>query len=77
MTSALETIENAIDQLSLPDQLLLMERLAGRIRSLALGTPVIDESALAAMAVDPAIQRELRQIESEFSITEADGLDRS
>jgi hypothetical protein len=76
MTPTLDTIEAAIDQLPLSDQLLLMERLASRIRSHTLGAPSFQESDLAAMANDPAIQRELRQIEAEFSIAEADGLAR-
>jgi hypothetical protein len=33
------------------------------------------DSDLAAMAADPAIQRELCQIEEEFRVTEADGLE--
>src|SRR5438128_4997241 len=77
MTPTLESIETAIDQLSLPEQLMLMERLASRIRSRTLGTHVLDENALAAMAEDPAIQQELRLIEAEFAVTEADGLDRA
>jgi hypothetical protein len=76
MSPALEPIEAAIDQLTLAEQLELMERLAGRIRTKTLRTPVVNESDLAAMANDPDIQRELQQIEVEFSVTEADGLDR-
>jgi hypothetical protein len=76
MTSSLETIEAAVDQLTLTEQLELMERLASRIRSHTLRAPIVIESDLAVMANDSAIQRELRQIEAEFSITEADGLDR-
>jgi hypothetical protein len=75
MTPTLETIEAAIDQLSLPEQLRLMERLARRIRSNTRSAPAAGEGDLAAMANDPAIRRELRQIEAEFSGTEADGLD--
>ncbi len=77
-TPTLETIEGAIDQLSLEEQLMLMERLASRIRSRTLRTPTPEvlESDLAAMASDPAIQRELRQIAAEFAVTDADGLDR-
>jgi hypothetical protein len=33
------------------------------------------QAQLAAMAVDPDIQRELALIETEFSVTELDGLD--
>jgi hypothetical protein len=76
MSSTLQTIVAAIDQLTLTEQLVLMERLASRIRSHTLRTPVVSESDLAAMANDPAIQRELRQVEDEFSVEEADGLDR-
>jgi hypothetical protein len=69
MTPTLETIETAIDQLSLMEQLTLMERLASRIRSRTLGSPAVDDNLLAAMAEDPAIQRELRHIETEFAVT--------
>jgi hypothetical protein len=54
-----------------------MERLAHRIRTRTLGTPPVQESDLVAMAYDPAIQRELAQINAEFTVTEADGLDRA
>jgi hypothetical protein len=33
------------------------------------------QAQLVAMAIDPDIQREIHQIEAEFSITEFDGLD--
>jgi hypothetical protein len=68
-----DTIEAAIEQLSLPDQLVLIERLASRIRSRVLRTPPPAEVDLAAMASDPAIQDELRRIEAEFAVAEADG----
>ena len=74
-TPTLEQIAADIDHLSLPDQLWLMERLAHRIRQSALHTPSINERDLAVMASDPDIQRELGQIEAEFAVTEADGLD--
>jgi hypothetical protein len=35
----------------------------------------MQESDLIAMASDPAIQQELQQIDAEFAVTEADGLD--
>lgn len=75
MTPTLESIETAIEQLSLPEQLMLMERLASHIRSRTLAASVLDEVALAAMAADPAIQQELRSIEAEFAVAEADGRD--
>jgi hypothetical protein len=72
----LETIEAEIAQLPLAEQLRLIERLASRLRAHALGTSTVQDSELAAMANDPAIQRELRRIDAEFASTEADGLDR-
>lgn len=71
--STLQQIEAEINQLSTNDQLLLMERLARRIRSRQ--ALAVRESDLASMADDPAIQQELREIEAEFAPTEADGLD--
>ena len=50
-----------------------MERLAHYIRQRTLPTMVVQESQLAAMAADPAIQQEIRQIDAEFSRTEMDG----
>jgi hypothetical protein len=76
-TQTLEIIEAEIDQLPLTEQLRLIERLVNRIRARALGAPIVQESDLAAMAGDPAIQRELREIAAEFAATEADGLDRT
>jgi hypothetical protein len=74
-TSLLEQLEADIERLSLMDQLWLMERLAHRIRERARPTSFVPESDLIAMAHDPAIQRELQQIDAEFAGTEADGLD--
>lgn len=74
LTPMLEQIEANIAHLSLTEQLWLMERLAHRIRQHTLPTLVAQESELAAMAADPAIQREIQQIGSEFAITEMDGL---
>lgn len=72
-TLALESIESAISQLSLLEQVRLLEQLAQRIRKQTERQQNRDDE-LAAMAADPAIQRELRQIEAEFSGTEMDGL---
>lgn len=71
----IEQIEGDIEQLSLADQLLLMERLAHTIRRSATSVQPSLDDQLAAMADDPAIQHELRLIEMEFTGTEADGLD--
>lgn len=74
-TTALSQIEKGIGKLSLEEQLLLMERLAQRIRERAtLESPRIG-SDLVAMANDPQIQRELREIEKEFAYAAGDGLD--
>ena len=74
-TPILERIEADIDRLSLAEQLCLKERLAQRIREHMLRTPLVKESDLVAMANDPAIQRELHQINAEFAAAETDGLD--
>jgi competence protein ComEC len=74
-TTELVHIEAAIDQLPFSDQLWLMERLARRLRERSLQSQGSPERELEEMANDPDIQRELREIEAEFAITEADGLD--
>ena len=74
-TSGFEQIEADIERLSLADQLRLMQRLADLIGQRAHWTPRVQEGDLVAMANDPALQRELREIEEEFTVTEADGLD--
>jgi hypothetical protein len=51
-----------------------MERLAQSISSYMFRKTDI-ESQLAAMANDPEIQKELREIEKEFMVTETDGLE--
>lgn len=75
-TPTLAQIETDIAQLSLTDQLWLMERLAHRIRQSGLRPLIVPEADLAAMAADPAIQHELQQIDAEFAVTDRDGLDR-
>lgn len=74
-TTALSQLEKGIDQLSFEEQLLLMEKLAQRIRERAAFESRRVENDLAAMANDPEIQRELREIEREFAYAESDGLD--
>jgi hypothetical protein len=74
-TTTLERIEADISQLSLSEQLLLMERLAHHIRERTLRPQASLADQLAMMASDPDIQRELQQIEAEFAGTETDGLD--
>lgn len=71
----LDRLESAIDQLSVMEQLWLLERLARRIRGHIPPRPGMLGSELQAMAQDPAIQREMMEIESDFAITEHDGLE--
>jgi len=73
-TPTLARIETDIAQLSLAEQLWLLERLAHHIRQSRLRPLLVAERDLAAMAADPAIQQELRVIDAEFAVTERDGL---
>jgi len=74
--AVLSQIEARIDQLSLAEQLWLLERIAQRVRAqMIVYSPF--EPQLAAMAEDPDIQRELQRIEEEFEPAAADGLDPS
>lgn len=70
MPSATVTeIEKRIDELSLDEQLRLLEHIAARVRHRAAEKSHRIGSDLAAMAADSDIQRELRAIEQEFRIT--------
>jgi hypothetical protein len=73
-TSVLAQIEERIHQLPIDEQLLLIERVAKRIREEMAKQHAL-EKQLAAMAADPEIQRELRKIDEEFAVTESDGLE--
>jgi hypothetical protein len=73
-TPVLSQIEKSINQLSLDEQLWLMEQLARRIRENTLKQSVWDNQ-LVAMAADPEIQNELQKIGEEFAFAEADGLE--
>jgi hypothetical protein len=70
----LSEIEAHIDELSVAEQLALLEYVAQRLRK-NLGAQSNLENELALMAADPDIQRELREINEEFASMEADGLD--
>jgi len=72
--SALSQIEESIYQLSLAEQLWLIERVAQRIREKFVAQSAFDQQ-LAAMAADHEMQHELRSIEEEFAHAAADGLD--
>ena len=72
--TALSQIEDSISQLSLAEQLWLIERVAQRLRDTLSAQSAFDQQ-LAAMAADHEIQQELRSIEEEFAHAAADGLD--
>lgn len=70
----LSEIEQSIMQLSTDEQLLLISRVAEKLRRKSL----IDsefEDQLAEMANDADIQREIKEIEEDFQYTEMDGLE--
>jgi hypothetical protein len=71
-TPTLAQLESEIQQLTFEEQIWLLERLAHQIRERSLHQEM--ESQLAAMAADPDIQREISEIQSEFVVTEPDGL---
>jgi hypothetical protein len=73
--SRLSQLEAAVDELSLSEQLWLVERLVQRIRERSLRSPTSNDEEFERMARDPAIQRELKEIETEFALAERDGLD--
>lgn len=72
----LRRAETFVAELSLVEQLWLMEWLAQHIREIATTTSRAKYDALAMMAGDPDIQREIHDIHAEFAIAEADGLDK-
>lgn len=74
-TPILSEMEDNISQLSLADQLWLIERLVQRIRENTTGQKSQFERDLIDMANDPQIQQELQGIEEEFTYAEIDGLD--
>jgi len=71
----LRRVETFVAELSLVEQLWLMEWLAQHIREAAITTSRAKYDVLAEMANDSDIQRETREINSEFLAAEADGLD--
>lgn len=73
----LAEIDRLIGQLNRDEQLWLIERLAHRLRQPPAGEQTAHDAELAAMADDPDIQRELRQIADEFAAADADGLEES
>jgi hypothetical protein len=73
--SIVTQIEDGFSQLSIPEQLSLIERLVHRVHEATLSDRGDLDQQLARMADDPEIQSELRNIEREFSRAEADGLE--
>ena len=73
-TQFLDRFENDFARLSPEAQLGLLERLVHRVRMTVFGEAGTCESALAAMALDPQMQGDLRDINTEFEAAEADGL---
>ena len=68
----LDFIMSQVQRLSVREQLQIIKRVADLLGR--ADQPPRNEAQLAAMAADPNIQRELRQIEAEFAGTESDGL---
>ena len=73
--SIVTQIEDGFSQLSIPEQLWLIERLVHRVHEATLSNRRDLDQQLALMATDPEIQSELRNIEQEFSHVEGDGLE--
>ena len=73
MNAPLSELEATILQLPIEDQLRIVERLTQHIRE-TLNSRNDLEHQLQEMAADVEIQKELRDIGREFSVTEADGL---
>lgn len=67
-------IEESFDQLSGPEQLRVIEHLVRRVKGRSRRGDALDIE-LSAMAADPDIQAELREIEHEFSHADSDGLE--
>jgi hypothetical protein len=71
--AVLSQIEKSIEELPSDEQLLLISRMAERLRKNALNEAEF-EAKLEEMAADMQIQAELRRIEEDFAVTELDGL---
>ncbi len=71
----LSQLEQNILQLPVDEQLLLISRIAEKLRK-KIDESSEFESSLAEMADDADIQRELKEIEEDFRYTELDGLEK-
>jgi len=76
----LNELDEKISQLSREEQLRLIERVVRRLREGTTNNNSAKEEffedQLVSMANDPAMQAELKKIDQEFAVTEADGLAR-
>jgi hypothetical protein len=70
----LNQIEESVKTLSIEEQLFIIERIAYIIREKTFNEGMIRDQ-LKAMACDIEIQKELNNINNEFSHTELDGLE--
>jgi hypothetical protein len=69
----LQTIEKQLPLLSHDERLWLIEHLAQQLRKPSQSDDF--QAEMEAMANDPEIQKELREIQEEFSVADADGLE--
>jgi hypothetical protein len=67
-------IEQAFDQLPYEEKLIVVAKLRSRLEQDADAAEEIDRQ-MAAMAADPDIQREIKEIAAEFASAESDGLE--
>lgn len=75
VTKTLERLEAEIRQLTLNEQLWLLRQLTTYIYAdIVQPRMTMSDEQLFALAHDPEIQREIRDIEDEFAVTELDGL---
>src|SRR2546421_595933 len=70
----LQELERQIHALTYEEQLWLVEHVAHGLRAGAAAGPRPTAQELSAIAADPEVQEELRQIDQEFVSTEQDGL---
>ena len=69
MNAPLSELDAAVSELPIEDQLRLVERLTQHIRETLVSTNGLEQQ-LREMAADPEIQKELRDIDREFAVTE-------
>lgn len=74
ISETLLKIERSIIKLSSQEKLWLLERIVRQLREEQTLTNLVSDMDLSEMANDPQIQAEIAAIESEFAITELDGL---